>query len=468
MKHTYIGLQALLLLIFGLISCSPDNKQGPKQDLIAKIGVEIQNLDNTMQRIKDTKKVRASSSISLLFKNQATPPQNINSKVTCKTSFRQELLTRDTSIKNQSNIIIKNILPSEVFTPSDEEGRSVVCDFNLKVHFSDFSEVQITLDDVFVSETDTFVNLELDFIASDDKSYFLKDQLAAKKLDTPEEATEVRILCSQSSFKSFLNNDDVTYSELLDPSLFSESNIEKCRVYLHDEKSKKTWLSKSFYIQNESATLSYRYEYSFSTSLDWSAINKAMTLVIKNNSDVTSYLRINTINPGTKLRPIYSDQALNIGAYYIEGFGTSGKWTLQGGILEKNNNDPTLKIYKLRPGQSMEVDLSLSSTHRCASSKLVDTWGSPLCNSPVFAGYNYTMSRVPIIYKSKYDDYTMDQWQRITAIPDRAQHNLEAYNIWVPNQQIHNICSGYSVIADPVNNVQRLTGLGGIPHHCHH
>ena len=184
-----------------------------------------------------------------------------------------------------------------------------------------------------------------------------------------------------------------------------------------------------------------------------------LTITLKNQSDVSSFFKIYLPRSKVQLRPIFKN-TLDPVAYFIKPFALSSQWQLQGRDVEQFSSNENQTIYRLRPGQSLQLALVLNSTVLCSPNVLPANITQANCHGfPIFSGYNYKLSGLPTIYESRFSNFSLDKWKERTPLPN-------SNDLWAPNTKIKKLCKNSRVISSPGNNVQLFKIFGGKARTC--
>ena len=434
MKSRYILLQAFVILSAGLISCSSENSSEIPETPF-KISPEIQNTDNTIQRVQGSHTVRASSNIALGIEPGEFTKGHILASVSCKTNFLQELPEKETLLEPATHIFIKDILPSKVFRPTTEENKDVKCDVRLDINNnSDLTVIKLL--GIKVLNIDDLANAELEFINPDTLIYHRKE-LVKEGITAPMALGEVETLCDRASFFSFINQSQNTLNDFINESLFENTNVLNCRLLFRKEKSHEVWVSQIFKIQNESANLRITRHRKWISNANINYENDIpFFYTIQNRGRAPAYVRLSLPQTSVLMTPVYKSGGEKV-------FRTNGsvrmaaRWTYDGVVLKEKNSGALI----LEPGESMEVQLVVNGSAECSLGSPVLQNAPRNCSTDLqLIGNEYLISKFPKIIESQFADPSLNKWKTTNLQEVQKKQGRRIRGHWTPYKQIKKLC----------------------------
>lgn len=463
MRTPYFLVQTISILAFGLISCSSE-KTSEEPDPVVTTKAEIQNTDETIQKIIGSKTVKASANISLEIEQGTFTEGNILASVECKTNFHDEVLTKDTVLSPTTNIHVKNILPPKVFSPTSQENPSVKCDMRLDVN-NEADPVVIKLVGVKVLETQKFSNIEYDFISEEKNIQFKKD-LSEIQFNAPLSQGEVDTLCEGSNAFSFINESTQSLGDHLADSLFEDKNTMTCRLLFRDDKTSETWVTKVFKVQNIQAQLN------ISSSRKWPGHYQGdffdtTPVVYTLSNDSTIPVRFTLEFPVTSVTvtSVYK-QGLTPNFWVTSRKKLPARWETRN-IGAPADYDSETGVFTLLPGGAMEIILAVDGEYSCSQGILGGGTNWVNCHtSYVHIGMEFLIQNFPYVRISQFEDPSLGLWidRNLKERQDRFNNRLVGH--WAPNRHIQGTCPKWNIAPQPKGDFSDFISNFYLQHRC--
>ena len=493
MKRIRFLLGTLLVLIFGWTGCSLDSSQQTQS--IEKVNFRYQDLSYP---IRETESIDITSFIELEFRNPVHPEVYYQAKSKCSKNHLEsfsgetqiqsidlppvEGISDEIKTKNTDFLVVKDILPPEIFAPNPESPAEILCDFDIQVFNNKNQKIaSILIKEIRIDNIETYsdydlVLRELAGNTEDKPLYLHREDLEDLKITMPTEKGYGFTLCEDS--KRVLSFDKeagsikvLPVASFFDDKLFGDKNFVSCRLVFHQEAPAKTWVSDSFLIQNKKPQITYRYKYNNGQHDHdgWQWFEQTIgVLTISNEGDNTAYLQIsNNLTTTMDILSIYSHSS-NEMHYGSEIPDFTVRWIMSEVPSEAEKNE-SHSIYPLEPGRSIHFSLKTENGFRCLpfvhfsvltnnkpelfppgeqmnSISFEDMQMTMLraihmknCNEIYkFSGFLYRLHKFPEIAYDLFTDPNHEQWQTLpleTTFPIR--HNEHSYQ-WVPDDSMRN------------------------------
>ncbi len=444
MKVPHVLYQVLCILVFGLISCSSDETSvQPDQEL--QISAEIENQDQTIQRIRETKSLRVSSRIALDVVGDSQSHDTSLVTSSCRRSSQQDVLERETSFSSETEFDVTEILPSRAFAPSTAKSLTVLCDITIHLFHQERSVAKVNLLDVRITDIEDYSNYELPFLKPNGETYLLRSDVGNNSLELPFELGRVETLCENTSNFAFTQSPQAKLSDFLLDELFAFKNLEKCRLLLRQEDSKKIWISKSFYIQNHDTVIETPETLALSGQPTMERIDEPLLKYeIFNAGKSTAFVTMTVPAPSVTMTPTYGSSSEPF-ASFIETHEVPSHWVIVGAIPTNSKNKRGATIYALSPGSSIVFLLKTDFSIRCPiAANQRHNQPNPQkisCQSGrAFIGFHYDIAGVPTFQRSIFDDPAKTIWSNEQSVkPHPLALGLASY--FAKNKRIGEICS---------------------------
>ena len=449
MRSNYLAIQLLLILISGLISCSPDkNTASPDTTKETNLSPVFRNSDGTYRKIKGTDTTSVESFLELGLTAQEVQDMLAVSVSECKTNFLSNPVRIEKTFTRTNNIPIIDTLPIEVFTPISEKEKQVVCQYNIKIYLDETFVGDILFNNLNLKDTDSFTNLELPFLNERDDKYFMRDHLNQRSLNLSTEQAEIQSLCETSSKYSFSNSNTISISELFDNSLFYDQNTINCRFAARDMKTQKLWLSPDFYIQNKKPkfkVINFTTHMQAEPSLElWNQLIAQLTL----RNDSPSPLRFQWSHSPANIsaRSIYSTLGNGLKPHIGNHFNMSALWTIQNlselSVIKVEDQS----FYELPPYGELVIDLISQNTNLTCTSYYNAPDHQPLFNGNcqtqiLFEGISYNIDQFPVIEFNQSTSLQSIATSSFYALPELGPRTHDHLNHWAPSELSTSLCT---------------------------
>ena len=496
MKRIRFLFGTLPVLILGWIGCSQDSSQQTQS--LEKVSFRYQDLSYPIRGIET---IDVTSFIELEFQNSVHPEAHYQVKSKCsKNSLESfsgqtqiqsidllpvEGISNETEIKNTDFLVVKDILPPEVFAPSSQIPTEVLCDFDIQVFNNKNQKIaSILIKEIHIDNIETYsdydlVLRELAGSTKDKPLYLHREDIEDLKITMPTEKGYGFTLCEDSKRVLSFDKEDgsmkvLPIASFFDDKLFGDKNFVSCRLVFHQEAPAKTWVSDSFLIQNKKPQITYRYKQNngWRDYDGWQWFEQTIgVLTISNEGDNTVYLQIpNNLTTIMDILSIYSHSS-NEMHYGSEITGFTVRWMIREALSEAEKSE-SHSIYPLDPGRSIHFSLKTENGFGCLpfvhSSVLTNNKPELFppeqqldsisfenmrmtmlraiginiiekCNELYkFSGFLYRLHKFPEIAYNLFTDQNYEQWQTLpleTTFP--IQHNEHSYQ-WVPDDSMRN------------------------------
>ena len=361
-------------LIFLLTGCYPENPPSSTQAKSTR-KMDLKSRGISYQQVDKTKSINIDQSITGF-------PGPVNGK-----TFQVESQCRSMNFESSSSNVwiqgaeffaIKNVLPPEVFIPTRQKEGKFLCDFQVNVFNSKKENIHsILLEAIHVENIENYVNYNIDWEemaqSFDDGSLFVfRQSIENLKIVKPMDEGYGLTLCEDS--KKTLSFDDkhefstlLSMGEFFDDSLFESNNVVACRLVFVQENPARIWVGDSFLIQNKKPKIHYVYEpnYKMEIHVNHWKLESMGRLTVQNKSEVVTYLKMSELQTQVDVIAVYSipENGINYGSNTIK---LHAWWSVENGITVKRAKDLSFSIYRLEPGQSLEVSLNTDHGFNCS------------------------------------------------------------------------------------------------------
>jgi hypothetical protein len=443
LTHHYV----YYVLFLGLISCSPDKKTNPRT-LESPLQVEILNSDFTFQKIKDTSELRTDSIINLSLDPKGTSQTVSIAKVLCRGSNFKDEVEAETIIKQKNELQVKNLLPIEIFTPSNTDNKyETRCDFSIDTFLND-KKISITkLKNVKILDYKNYNNLNLEFLSDPTIKFTTRQKINSLNLELPAQEGALQTICENSNSYFYTQGNIASYQEIFNNMRFME-NIEHCRFVFRDNVEQNTYVSGDFYIQNENPKIDFvSFELFMETDKNMDLADKTLArIVYRNSSNFKVYFQIKNLQSLFSLIPIYH--------YQTRGFELgnasqpitfSGQWRLANPIINQEAQQSDEAFYEVMPNESISLELISNTKIVCVTDMVNLIYGDinvdPInCKQNILlVGSLISLKQFPIISFNQYSNLNIIDLQELTS-HEASLPIYEQYNYWLPFNNIHNVC----------------------------
>lgn len=441
MKPQYLLIQTLWVLTFGLASCSSDNSSGPP-DQTKDINVEIQNSDQTIQRIKQTKKIRVSSAILLSEEDQPQKIQKVSGTTLCRASWLQGELTGSFDIQSVDQIAVKDILPVRVFTPKTAPG-TVLCDIEMEMTQQSGGDIRVSLDAVEILQVEEFHNFSIAELESREPIYSYAEDWNSRQWLWPTNEGMITTICDSELSQNFIQASQVDAPELFPEFVFTQKALQKCRLHL--KAGLETWVSKSFWVQKSRPSITSQFALELPHRMNFDMHQDPVaTWTLFNNGEVDTILKFKRDQTQLSLIPAYGGESS--GFYQFQKFNIPGNWEISTRHKVEVVGGKKDVLIHLQPGEELVLSLNGYGTMKC----LLGTHGglnlnsaSATCNpsqSILLQGFRIIMDGFPKLELSAFADTLSDQWRSLgleTEVITKVDNHFE---FWLPNRDLQKHC----------------------------
>lgn len=445
MNKPYFLIQILIVSIFGLISCGPD-KPTDQEGAQPTLKAEIENLDQSFQKINNTKSLKVTSSLSLTASQKTMKMTTVSADTNCTTNFLQNKVARQTQFTFQPKIAVKNILPPEVFTPTENNDAHVFCDIKILYLNGKKPIASITLRSVEISDTESFSNHDFEFINKAKQPYFYRNGLGRETVSLPIQKGRALTLCEKQKHENQIQASSSTVVEFFPEELFEKKNFQKCRMVFLGDSSGKVWVSKIFFVQNKIADLQIDIKHiSHGTPIINDRFEPLLSIEVYNNSDVDTFYKLVLPVTFVNVVPIYTGLGPSPHVK-LKSYNLPNQWQISGlkPFSKETINGKDFTIYKLAAHQSLTLNL-VSNTNLICPQFLVNTMSQQDCysNRGFLSGYIYEVNMLPIVLQSQFDNFSKAGWRQFDLTPQNK--SLNDIEFWVRNEEMKKHCPNIKI-----------------------
>ena len=257
MGHWKLFLLSLILQPPLLCSCNSNTSHKPEkkpQEVVFK------HENYSTHQLNETKVIDIRSSVILDFDKSIKSKGHSMVESDC---FKSDLKTFSASsrIENISQLPIKDIISPTAFTPSLNPQSELQCDFKIEVFESSQKIAIILLNDIRITNVETFENLSLPLTSAYREDLYIKKKtLENIKIIVPLNRGEIMTLCEESAKTHPFRGRVLSISDFFSEELFKKKNLSLCRLVVHQKNPSKTQVSRSFFVQGKEPQVTYEYE----------------------------------------------------------------------------------------------------------------------------------------------------------------------------------------------------------------
>ena len=367
MKYLFypINIFNIFFILFTLTSCQSDTSSGKTKNDEQKVPHTSTDHESGV-----LKSIDVADSLSM---NPITEKANFEVQSKCWNNYLEEF-SETVRIKNTNTLPVKDILPVRVFTPTLNPEIELFCDFDIKqvTHYGmEIKNTEKRFREVKIENVNTYsdfqINLE-NLTRSPGKPLYLGDEhIKEAKIIMPADKTQVFTLCEKEGRVGLFEGWVLPMSEFFDKKLFQENSFQLCRFLIHQQDTKKNWISEAFFIQNEPPKLSYQYKPNYSAKIDnqWNG-GKMGTFNLFNEGSSTAYFRL-ILPSATKMSVMavysnFSKEGVNHRSNILE---LNAFWAVDGGTPLIKDGEILPEFYQLEPGQTMTLSLYTNNNFTC-------------------------------------------------------------------------------------------------------
>lgn len=463
MKLQYFLFHGLFVLIFGLVSCSPDGKGTSAQGEVA--GVAVVNTDKSQLSLTDLSEPSLTSKFNLDI--NAGPGQSFYTRFTtdCQTNYLDEIAAVSVDVHNTKTVAFTEILPIAIYTPTSITNPSTYCNINATIYINQQPRGEINLANLRIKDVSTYANFKLPFPNSVESNFHHLKQITALMLSAPMSETKITTLCKESNKANLFFNSQIAMTELFDETLFTDSNIIHCRFVTESTKSLLKWISEPFRVQYETPKLTTRILSNFKgqSTNDW--MNESMlTVEITNPTPHPLYVTLSNRSSSVKLVPVYVQALGNQLMSYNAPTVLAAEWVLDGGILqaEKDIKNP---IYLIPPQQTAQLNLITKQRIHCLEGvgNLGNDPTTPSkCSATYLAGVLNMIQSVPNLSFNGFSTMEKKQWQKVSLESVMHKSYPMGYQYWAPNFDFPPHCPPKKVVTKIQGKIE-LIETGSLP-----
>lgn len=454
MKHHLFSYRILIVLIFGLISCSPD-KSGhsePTEEWSEIPELRIVEVGkNKFTVSKDLQLVRVSDIFTLVFKESGT--RRIIAKTVCKSEQLGIPSVQFNGEFTGEQIAVGDLLPIKIYSPVERQIDYVSCDFKLW-YLKENNPVQISDLRLKVIGTQSYSNLQLHFLEGNTNNYFFRENINGEIPMTSEEI-EAHTLCSHKSKTVMGNTNNLLLSSFFDDELFAQKPTQLCRLVIRDTKTQEVRTSPSFWVQNKAQKLQVHWQ-SWAQGIPHSIFKDTplARLTIRNPNPEKVFFKADNLATTLSIVPLYAQVTTDQPTYY-EGVVSEviTSWVPHGGRFYNDGSANNTGIYELQPGESMTFDFGQNMHINCHAPP------TPKLHGVVTGGCVVGLSmmgvrmglRIPTLIVNQSSDITRDLWKSLnpSEIPNYPQNftpgrqAIGMFNMFIHNRLYPVHCGTY-------------------------
>ena len=371
MKVSYFLFCSLIFLLAGCYSESPSSST--QKTSTRKMDLQFRGIN--YQQVDKKKSIDIDQSITGFPGPANGKSFQVDSQ--CR-SMDFEISSAKVWIEGVEFFAIKDVLPPEVFIPTRRKEGKFLCDFQVNVFDSKKENIHsISLKAIHVVNIENYVNYNIDWEETaqpfEDGSLFVfRESIENLKIVRPIDEGYSLTLCEDS--KKTLSFDDkhafstlLPMGEFFDDSLFGSNNVVACRLVFVQENPTRIWVGDSFLIQNKKPKIHYVYEpnYKMEKYTNHWKLESMGRLTVQNESEVVTYLKMSELQTQVDVIAVYSipENGINYGSNTVE---LHAWWSVENGITVERAEDLSFSIYRLEPGQSLEVSLNTDHGFSCS------------------------------------------------------------------------------------------------------
>ncbi len=445
MRRPYLFIQFLVILSLGLISCSSD-QQSEQSEPKSKLSVEIRNSDETIQKIQKTKSLRISSFISLSDDEIPLRYSKVTTLTTCRTNRLQGVVEKVSEHQNVSELAVKDVVPSLVFTPSENPAQ-VSCSLDINMSDGNHEDVRIRIVDVQILNIANFHNYEIDFLRSDNNKplYFHHSDIVSRSFSWPLTEGTVETLCSDRRSQTLLFGEPKSAAEYFPESLFLDQNLQQCRLVFESKDS--TWVTQKFFVQRHPSNLNAHVEsYLQGTDAIDYQNEPILKYTIRNQGVAVAFVKITTPATEVTLIPIFSRFPNSM--FQTEVISLGATWQVLGLRAESKDSESSTPVYQIKPGEQVELVLFANGAFQCPAGNPPDSTQRLLrssgCNDPfiqVKMGYRFGFKKLPSFVESEYEGLGLNQWKAPVSLQLASRYKIgSTHYLWKDSEKFNARC----------------------------
>ncbi len=461
MKTKIRPYRFLLVLIFGLTSCAPDNSPTVTQD--SQFQVEVINQDQSRFRLMGLKEININNSIDLGLSADQIQKTITTSTTHCQKSNSPFKEIHKAEFLESSQIDVINLLPVNILTPNPLEKVEIFCDISLQIKRDQAMLFEVELKQLQIKEFENENGLNPHFIQSSEGTHFLLPQIASAQVlgENRTQKTALHTLCeNKQSFKFIEPSQSITVAELFDDSFFTNQPLIYCRFFSREEKTNITTISSPFGLQKEAPEVSVTFDHFFTGEL--MAVSQGQRLAeikIKNKSRAPLLVSYREIFSHIKPIPIYTSKN-----YHQVLSKTSSpflaSWIVMPGlkIIKKGEVEVDAQ-YLIEPEQEMILELKSQSFVECQSGKMPLQPGAVLsiCNQDyLMSGIFYDIEAYPIIKINLWHDHSEFNWITKDLNTMIGSQHDPRFSFWSPNTKIRELCELRTIVNQTITHYQEV------------
>ena len=485
MKFSHFLICMFILPVFGLIACHSDKSLNPDVTPQAK----PENPGIIHDELNDIKTIDIIGSISLDFEDLTSENYSrVESK--CRNNYLEEF-SNVAKIDNTESLPVKDILPFQVFTPNLRPKTELFCDFKISIlnhRGENTNNSKIVLKDIKIENIENYSNFELPLKkvtkTTGKPFYILKKDLKGVNVIMPTDKGQVFTLCQESGRIHPFDGWVLPITDFFEQKLFDENNLSLCRLLIHQKDPEKNWVTEAFFIQNQEPKITYQYKHNYTAGVEnrWDGY-KMGVLTLSNEGLTVAYLNIIPFPTKVSVMAVYSNfskKGTNHRSDVILDLNVS--WIVDDGISAKKDDKEFSHIYKLEPGQSINLSLKTHDGFLCDPGQPVTTISQrtrPLsghhysfggrfntdanmmlhdnfdvvteikksdCKKIFYlSGILYHLHAFPKITYNLFSTMNFQRWQSLHPEKPLFRKYGRKFSTWVPNYQASRYCSGLKI-----------------------
>ena len=401
--------------------------------------------------LQKTKRLRATSAISLNMNEENLTLHKVSGSTTCQTNFLQGQFLQHFVQDKVDHVMVRDILPPEVFAPSTAAPQ-ILCDIELNMERNRESTVHVVLESVVIEGTEQLHNLPLSFLTKRSVPYFYSNEINSRSVLWPEDEGEISTLCEQEKVQNFLRSNQDDRFELFPSFLFIDQGLLSCR--LHFRNQNKAWVSLPFWVQKEAPRLNKQMRLGLPGRRHVSmAEYPIVTWELRNPGPTDIYLKWQNQKSPLHITPAYRYGNKPLAAF--QEFAFQGQWQISGPTLHRSEK-PNSWIYRLSPGEVATITLESEGLLKCPMGTLDGRMTEVPPNKPCAAhhsnllhGYRYTIENFPTLWINQFATDSEETWQSLALNPSQYYQVESVYEFWVANKDVQRWCPGQIQINNP-------------------
>lgn len=472
-----------VLLIFGLTGCQPD-KLPNNPDLHTPL--KITNSEININQLKKIKTIDIKSSFSVDFGQSQTQDNYSQVKSSCWNNFLDNHFNT-AIVDNRKPLIIKDILPVEVFTPSSSGPHpELFCDFEIspvRNNEQKGGDSKIFLKEIEITNIENYSNFELPFEKEKNPGkffYFQKKDIQNIRFTFPIDRGQIFTLCEEKGKVHPFEKQILEMSLLFDEKLFESDNLLLCRFVIRQQIPEIKWITEAFFIQGEEPKITYQYRHNYTGNRTNERNNQKMGLLtLSNESPEEVYLQISRLSTTINIMGVYSSFSQKNINHSSNQLDLNAFWTVENKTPIKKGNEKLPHIYKLETGESMDISLRTQDHFLCnqgeplttitqrnqpVSMGIENNFGSKFhdiqensfetpmeikthnCKTLFYlSGFLYHLQGFPKITFNLFQTMEYQKWQSFPLEKVLKPQYNGKFSQWVPNYQFAHQCPGLEI-----------------------